>query len=72
MKNNPYLTKSRILIHLSIISAEFNKLGSELKDLDPESELYLYLINSKLLPARNFIDRLYKEARQIDVKQLAE
>lgn len=70
MNNNPFLTKSRILIHLSVISAEFTKLAIELKDLNPESELYTHLIASKLLPCRRFIDRLYKECRQIDVKQL--
>jgi len=70
MNNNPYLTKTRILIHLSVISAEYQKLGAELKDLNPDSELYHYLINSKLLPSKKFVERLYNEAKQIDIKEI--
>jgi len=55
-----------------MISEGFTQLAIELKDLPPESELYNHLITSKLLPARKFIDRLYKECRQIDVKQFHE
>jgi hypothetical protein len=69
MNNNPYLTKTRILIHLQCIVAEYTKLAIELKDLPPESEIYHYLITSKLLPSKNFVERLYKEAKQIDIKQ---
>ena len=72
MSKNIYLTKTRILIHLQCIAAEYTKLAIELKDLPPESEFYHYLINSKLLPSRNFVERLYKEAKQIDIKQIHE
>lgn len=70
-KQNSYLTKSKILIRLSLISSEFTKLAIELNELNPETDLYKYFIKSKLLASRKFIDKLYLEARQIDVNTIS-
>jgi hypothetical protein len=70
MRNNPYLTKSRILIHLSVISAEFQKFALELNDLNPDCQFSNRIREMKLFQIRNYVDRTINELRKIDIKEL--
>ncbi len=71
MKDNIFLTKSMILIHLDNISSEFLMLSNELKDLNPDSVFYQRLVNSKLLALKKYVDMTTNELRQIDIKQVS-